>query len=462
MKKYFNGWLEPQAYLLSVINIFSDKDLLSTTMNNVLRLISSPLILICIPLFLSPQIQGFWFSFISIGSLSVFADLGFTNLILQFTAHEFAVLSFDGKRIITGNEEVTARIHKLASLFSFSLKWTGIISVIVFPLIFFIGVQFFDDSTSKVIWILPWGIYMIGVAFTFFNNVILSFIEGCNQVARIQQIRALNAIFFSALIAVTLASGLNLFSISLALIVSSIFTFLCILFYYRPMILQLLERTVTESYHWEKEIFRLLWKFAISFGSGYFIFQIYTPLAFKYFGPEEAGKIGFSMAIWMACFSLANIWLISVLPKMNMLIEIKQWSKLNTLFRQRVIFGTLTYIIMISAVLLVYWLFKDYSFLHARLMTFANLLILSLYWLVQFIVGAWAFYLRAHKEEPYVITSLISAIYIILVTFVIVKYLDSSYILAGLYSAAIIFTPWNYYIFRQKIVKWHNSPSQLK
>ena len=103
--------------------LFVDKDLLNTTINNILRLISNPLILVFIPLFLTPQLQGFWFSFISIASLSIFADLGFTNLILQFTAHEFAFLSFDGKVIKVSNEEGTIHLDKLASLLKFTLKF---------------------------------------------------------------------------------------------------------------------------------------------------------------------------------------------------------------------------------------------------------------------------------------------------------------------------------------------------
>lgn len=439
-----------------MIRLFSDKDLLHTTINNLLRLISSPLILIFIPLFLNTQVQGFWFSFISIASLSIFADLGFTNLILQFTAHEFAFLSFDGKMIKVNNDEENIRLNKLASLFRFSMKWVFIISLIVFPVIFCVGMLFFTDPASKVVWIFPWTIYITATAFTFFNNVILSYIEGCNQVAKIQQLRGLNAIIFSAMILVTLVFRFNLFSLALALIFSAIFTSFSIFYYYKSLIIQLLRRSVKSSYSWGNEVFKLLWKFAISFGSGYFIYQIYTPLAFKYYGPEEAGKIGFSMAIWMTCFSIANIWLISVLPKMNMLIELKQWLKLNTLFRQRVFWGSLTYIILVGLVLFVYWLFSDFSFLQSRLMTFSNLLFLSLFWQIQFLIGAWAIYLRAHKEEPYVYTSLLSAIYIVLVTWFIIRYMQPAFILYGLYSAAIIFTPWNYYIYRQKKAKWHD------
>lgn len=92
-------------------------------------------------LFLSAIEQGYWYTFISVAALSVFADLGFSNIILQFSAHEFAFLSFkDNKKIFGDNEH----LDKLATFFNFSLKWMIKIVIIVFPLIIIIGYYFIN------------------------------------------------------------------------------------------------------------------------------------------------------------------------------------------------------------------------------------------------------------------------------------------------------------------------------
>ena len=62
-----------------------------------------PLILLSIPFFLTPEVQGFWYTFISLAALSVLADLGFSNIILQFSAHEFAFLRFKANMTLEGD-----------------------------------------------------------------------------------------------------------------------------------------------------------------------------------------------------------------------------------------------------------------------------------------------------------------------------------------------------------------------
>ena len=83
--------------LISIKHILSDKDLVNTAFNQLYRLISGPLMLLFIPLYLTQEEQGYWYTFSSVAALSVFADLGFSNIILQFAAHEFAFLKFKDK-----------------------------------------------------------------------------------------------------------------------------------------------------------------------------------------------------------------------------------------------------------------------------------------------------------------------------------------------------------------------------
>jgi len=51
-----------------------------TLTNSLWRIVSGPVTLIFIPLFLTPEIQGYWYTFGSLAALSIFADLGFTTI----------------------------------------------------------------------------------------------------------------------------------------------------------------------------------------------------------------------------------------------------------------------------------------------------------------------------------------------------------------------------------------------
>ena len=115
------------------------KDIFSTMMNQSWRIVSGPLTLLCIPLFLTASEQGYWYTFISLAALSVLADLGFSNIILQFSAHEFAFLHFEEQMLIVGSQD---HLQKLAAFFKFSLKWLLKVVIIIFPLII-VGGYFF-------------------------------------------------------------------------------------------------------------------------------------------------------------------------------------------------------------------------------------------------------------------------------------------------------------------------------
>ena len=91
----------------------------------------SSIILVFVPLFVTPEIQGFWYTFGSISALSIFADLGFTTIVCQFAAHEFAFIGFDKNFNITGTLEYHER---LASLFRFIIKWMSLVICVVFRL----------------------------------------------------------------------------------------------------------------------------------------------------------------------------------------------------------------------------------------------------------------------------------------------------------------------------------------
>lgn len=95
------------------------KDLFATLLNQMRKFVSGPITMLLIPLFLTEVQQGYWYLFGSIASLSTFADLGFSNIILQFSAHEFAFLSFEESGVIIGNNN---HLKKLGSFFRFIVE----------------------------------------------------------------------------------------------------------------------------------------------------------------------------------------------------------------------------------------------------------------------------------------------------------------------------------------------------
>ena len=142
------------------------QDLLYTAINQFWRIVAGPLVLLFIPLYLTPVEQGYWYTFTSIAALAVFADLGFSTIILQFSAHEFAFLHFKDDMTLAGNAEHLAR---LAAFFKFSLTWLLKVIGLVFPFIIVGGYFFLTSKHDLDYWQGAWFLYSLasGIVFCF-------------------------------------------------------------------------------------------------------------------------------------------------------------------------------------------------------------------------------------------------------------------------------------------------------
>ncbi|MHB9148392.1 MAG: hypothetical protein ACYC2U_08550, partial [Candidatus Amoebophilus sp.] len=321
------------------LNQVFTKDIINSYENQLWRIISGPLVLLLIPLFITPEIQGFWYTFSSISALSIFADLGFTTIILQFSAHEYAHLKINEKLEIEGPEKY---IRRLASLFRFVVKWAEGLVAIAFPSIFLVGYILFIQKANVIVWLFPWILYSIGAAIGFFSSVLASFIQGCDQVSIVQKQSFYAAIINTIVLFSSLFLQFGLFAISLTLFVANSCYLLFLLKKFNKFIKQLLA-AMPDDTNWKADIFKLLWKYALSWSSGYFIFQVYTPFMFQFHGPVEAGRVGISISLAVAAFSISNTWLSANNPKINMLVAKKDWHKLDKEFKKDLLLALSTY-----------------------------------------------------------------------------------------------------------------------
>ena len=84
--------------------------------------------------YLSPNEQGYFYTFSSIIAIQVFFELGLSGIITQYAAHEFAHLKWGENRELLGEEYHKSR---LSSLLRFCVRCFGVISILLF---FFINV----------------------------------------------------------------------------------------------------------------------------------------------------------------------------------------------------------------------------------------------------------------------------------------------------------------------------------
>lgn len=424
-----------------------NSDLYNTALNQLWRLISGPLLLIFIPLYLNAEEQGYWFSFISLAALAILADLGFSTIIMQFSAHEFAYLHFDDQGNLAGD---IVHLQKIATLFVFSLKWAMCLAVIAFPIILVAGYVVLSQRGTNVQWEFPWILYVSGSAIAFINATVLCFFEGCNSVSKVQNIRLKISVVMSCLTLLALFLGLTLYSLSLALLGGAFAGIYCIYKKFAVSIISLLKIAFACKYSWKNELLSLIWRYAISWASGYFVFHLYTPLTFFYYGAIEAGRVGISISLCAAVLSLSNVWINAIIPKLNIYVSKREWILLDKLFFDHFVKSLATFLLGFIVVGVIAVLFGEQSLLSGRFVGITSMFLLATSYFIGLIVNGLAVYLRAHKEEPLVKVSLLMALYILVTTFLCAKYLSSEYLFLGYFTSYFIAMPWIIQIFIER------------
>lgn len=421
-------------------------DLRNTILNIGWRLVSGPALLFFISQQLNPVYQGYWFTFVSFAALCVFADLGFTTVVLQFSANRFSKLRFARAGYLCGPLN---HLEDSAALFSFSLKWISSLAVVGFPIIWGVGFYFLSQNEVPVDWKAAWFLYSAGSLFFLIANVVLSFLEGCDSVARIQRYKMLASM---ASVVVTLAAlllGLNLYALVFGVFASCLASFGLIWHGFKRPVVQLLRRKSRLPSAESKKIRHILGRYAISFASGYFVFQAFTPIAFHYYGPVEAGQVGLSLAIWMAILNVSNVWLVAVTPRFNIFAANGQLAELFKLFKNNLWRSVATYVLGASAFVGLLAAFKSDFAVGARLLDLAAQLQLALIFLSQVLIAGMATYVRAFLKEPFALMSLVSAVFINLCSIYIGLNYSVDYLFAGMLLSCIVSVPLTYHYYQQ-------------
>ncbi|MGL6489439.1 hypothetical protein ACSZNF_21595 [Aeromonas hydrophila] len=187
---------------------------------------------------------------------------------------------------------------------------------------------------------------------------------------------------------------------------------------------------------------------------GYFIFNMFNPIAFKFYGAEFAGKLGMSITIVNLMLSLSLSWIMTKAPLFGNYIAQDKKDELNSLyektFKQSVVF--LSLVIAVANTIL-FILNKIGIPIVDRLLPPVYFMLLCLTAIGNHIVACQATYVRAHKVEKYLPNAVISAISMSVgLAVVVLLKLPAEYIVVSYFIAIwFICTPhgiWTFWDFK--------------
>jgi hypothetical protein len=388
-----------------------DRAIAFTVLGRVVQGLGSVGSVLLIVHFLSAAEQGYYYALWSLVALQAVFELGFSFVILQVAAHERAHLEFHLDGSITGSQTAHFR---LASLLQRAVRWYSIAAVLMGIVLMVGGTRFFSlhqQLEAPNIWIVPLRVTVLACAITFSIGPVLSFLEGCGQVAQVARMRFFQSTVSVALSWTAMLTHHGLFSPAMVLLGQG-FVASLLLLSRRKLLVPLLRMHVAKmGISWRREVWPFQWKIAISWLCDYFIFQLFTPVLFAFRGPEEAGKMGLSMSVVMQLSAMMLAWMTTKAAPFGSLIAKKDTPELDRMFfrslRQSISLFVGAAALVLMGVLAAPYILPKIS---RRIEDWPIFLLLLLTALSSHVVQSEAIYLRAHKCEPFLVQSIVIAL----------------------------------------------------
>ncbi len=295
------------------------------------------------------------------------------------------------------------------------MEWYGVAAVLMAVVLMIGGTRFFslhEQSQAAGIWSMPLRVTVIACAITFSIGPVLSFLEGCGLVAQVARMR-----FFQSAVSVAAAwtamfSHHGLFAPAMVLLAQG-FVASILLWSRRKLLLPLLRMNVAANgISWRSEVWPFQWKIAVSWLCDYFIFQLFTPVLFAFRGPVEAGRMGLSMSVVLQLSAMMLAWMTTKAAPFGNLIAKKNTLELDRMFfrtlRQSLLLFVGAASLVMAGVLAAPYLMPKISH---RIEGWPIFLLLLLTALSSHVVQSEAIYLRAHKCEPFLLQSVVIALF---------------------------------------------------
>jgi O-antigen/teichoic acid export membrane protein len=421
------------------------------------RLFTGPITMALVLRYLTPEIQGYFYAFAGVVAMQVFLEMGFSQNILQFAAHEFSKLHFTPQGTLAGDPVARSRLISLGRL---AFRYYALAALIFLVAVGIGGHIFFSISTNHhlgehgVAWQGAWWIIAAASALVLAVNPAWSLLEGCNQVTILAQFRFWSSLAVFGANAVALICGAGIYASAVGAVFSLLFSVAYLFLRWRPFFREFLEQPQHGEMSWQHEIWPFQWRIAVSWMSGYFVFDIINPIAFYFCGPVEAGRLGMSLQLTRMIFNISMSWISTKAPRFGMLIASRAWSEMDALWRRSTIQSFVFYLLGYGAFLAaIPFAGQFFPTVPNRLAPFAVNVWLGGALVTQVLLGAMSMELRGHKREPMMWIAVLGAVLSLILMLLFVRSWGITGEAAG-YALSLwaIFIPgcWIYQVKRQE------------
>ncbi len=357
--------------------------------------------------FFSSELQGFYYTFLGLLTLQTFVELGFGELLQQSVSHEWALQESSHPAT---RERARAR---LAALVRFSLVWYAVVALVVIVGLGTGGALYFRTfaSSDAPSWRLAWWVAVIATGASVLLTPVFALLDGANRVETVHGARLGQALASRAAGALAIVGSAGLFTIAMARCVSFAAGVVGLGRENFRSLRTYLARSDSAAFTWRRDLWPLQWKFALSWLSGYLLYSLFTPVLFAFHGPEVAGRMGLTLTAAAAISSAAFAAIATKVPRLAIHAATSAYRDMDALFRR----ATISSLAVASAGAAIFFgglmaareLGLEIATRFLPPLPTALLLAAIVLQQVRLAMGS---YLRAHKQEPLVLLSVLEAL----------------------------------------------------
>ena len=436
--------------LLNTLGI--DGSILYTSSARIIQAGGSIITLLLIAKFLSKEEQGFYYTFTSVLAIQIFFELGLSGILTQFVAHEMAHIKLENN-IFKGEQKY---ISRLASIIHFSAKWYFIFALLLIITLILGGGIFFYKNTQGVEhiqWEVPWLMVSIFGGLNLLISPIMAILQGMHKVKEIAKLSFIQQIIVMIVSWISLILGAKLYLVAINLMMN--FFILLILYGlsgYLKLLYNLLKYKVIEKINYWKEIFPYQWKIALSWASGYFIFQALNPIVFSFYGAVVAGKLGMTITILNGILALVISWTSTKIPLWSSYIAKREYDELDKSVIYTIKKSTLVAFLGISGAIILIGGLQYFNLnLGNRFLPIELAFILLMTIPINNVINIWSASLRSFKKEPFLFVALMVGLFSITEVYITAKFFSLTILIVGYFLVfALVSLPLNLYVYNKK------------
>lgn len=379
--------------MYNIKKFFSSK-LAAFYIQYITRILNGVAIFTLLPIFLTTEQIGLWFTIFALGFAANIVDAGFTNIVLINVAKE--------KVDILGN------LKNFLGYINFIKRK---ITFIYAPILFFITTIIFTTITLENTYLIIWVIYFIGTILMLLNAINLSILEGMGFVLTTTWIRTLIPIVNFMVIFYCLTIDLGLWALSCSIICQWLVSKLLL-----SMMLKrhnvVIDIPSSSEFHRRTEVQNLTKRYTLSWVSGYLQNHGIIPLLALTNGLDLSGQVGMLYNLLRLFFGFSNVLVRKNLREYSTNIIRHGYSLSKKIFIKDAIKSIMVFCLFVCMMNVFIYLsgiveieiLGGYS---KSLPDFNLTLLISLLWLLIGIVGTFAIFFRTAGKEIYAVLGLI-------------------------------------------------------